>query len=149
VNVLSLRRYAYSQVSKRRSPLLWKHGKVVEMELIVPVIDGTPLHELLGHGGLPGIPSGLVEPVAVQWTSTPGYRDDEGRAVIIDGECTEARCCGVLAEIRFTPATTTWSRFGNDCEDLVPRAFTFDRTAYERVIAGIASLPATPVRVKI
>jgi hypothetical protein len=69
--------------------------------------------------------------------------------VIIEGGCTEARCCGVLAEIRFSPTTVEWTRFGNDSEDLDPRRFTFDRSAYEQVIAGIASLPVTPVRARI
>ena len=148
VDQITFRRYAYTLVEKRRLRNRWRRGALIEMDLIVPVLNGALLVDALRHDCYPGIPARFVEPLATQWNGPPEYRDDEGRAVIIDGGCGVAECCGVLADISFDESTVTWSQIGIGLRASDLRDYVFDRLEYETAIAGIASLQPIPVRAK-
>lgn len=112
-------------------------------EIAVPVIDGVPLHERLGDVAF-GLALDLVAPPSHQWTGGATYVED-GRAVILDGTCGIAGCCGVFADITIGKEEVTWSDFfcrAGNVEIPDGLQFTFDRRAYERAIAGVLTVPA-------
>jgi hypothetical protein len=78
-------------------------------DLAVPVIDDTPLFELVGAGH-PGLVVRLVAPPSRHWLGEPSYIDHE-RLVVLDGSCGIAECCGVAARIDIGDATVCWSDF--------------------------------------
>jgi hypothetical protein len=110
-------------------------------ELVVPIIDGTPLHEMVDDR-LAGLALTLVAPPSGQWLGTPTYQDD-GRAVILDGTCRIAECCGVFARITVTNETVRWSDFVARGEPPLPPGldFEFERVAYEAAINGVRESP--------
>ena len=93
-------------------------------EVVVPIIDGVPLHEMLGRR-----PSGL----------SLSYEED-GRAVVLDGTCGVAGCCGVFARITMNADTVHWSDFFTRSDPPLPAglAFEFDRVAYEATINALS-----------
>ena len=145
---LSFRRYAYTVVHRRNLQNRWRPPPPEEMDLIVPVIDGRTLKNILGFDGLPGLPAQYVEPNATQWSGPASYGDD-GLSAIIDGGCGVVGCCGVQASVSFENDTVRWSGFTVGTADPDGRAFEFDRVEYEQAIAGLATLPAVAVRVKV
>jgi hypothetical protein len=125
----------------------WRPGPPVEMDLVVPVIDGRTVQETLDHDGLAGLPAHYLEPYATQWSGPPSYGDD-GLASIIDGGCGNVGCCGVQATIEFHETTVRWFGFKIGTRKPDTRQYEFDRASYEAEIRGIASLSPTPVREK-
>lgn len=109
------------------------------LDLAVPVIDGVPLYQRL-EDRYPGVKQELVAPPSRHWLGEPKYEED-GRAVILDGSCGVAGCCGVMAHITLARRFVVWSDFFARGHPPLPDGlhFEFDRTDYE---AAIAELPA-------
>ncbi|MCE9623546.1 MAG: hypothetical protein K8R99_14510 [Actinomycetia bacterium] len=144
MNELSFRRYAYTLVFKRNLQNRWRPRPPLNLDLIVPVIDGKTVQEILNHGGYAGLPAHYVEPQSTQWSGPPGYGDD-GLAAILDGGCGVVGCCGVQASITFDETTVRWSGFRTGTGKPDEHEFVFDRAAYDAAINGIAKLSVTPV----
>jgi hypothetical protein len=110
-------------------------------ELVVPIIDGTPLHEMVDDR-LPGLALSFVAPPSRQWLGAPTY-EEGGRAVILDGTCGTAECCGVLARITVTEHTVQWSDFFGPGDPPLPpgMCFEFDRPSYEATVNAVTSSP--------
>ena len=106
-------------------------------EVVVPIIDGRPLNEMLDRHAS-GLSRSLVAPPSRQWLGRPVYEED-GRAVVLDGTCGVAGCCGVFARITLTADTVRWSDFFTPGEPPLPTglAFEFDRDAYEATLAAV------------
>jgi hypothetical protein len=110
-------------------------------DIAVPVIDDVPLFERLPER-YPGLAVGIVAPPSGQWLGAPVYEED-GRAVILDGKCGVAGCCGVMAKIELRPDTVVWRDFyalgGPDlASDL---RFVFVRWEYQKALASLARAP--------
>jgi hypothetical protein len=108
-------------------------------DIAVPVVDGVPLYETFPDR-YPGLIVSLVLPPSRQWLDAPTYQED-GRAVILDGGCTIAECCGVMARITLEQDTVVWSDF---FARGLPRIrhdlrFEFDRADYDLALAGLAA----------
>lgn len=148
MNAISFRRYEY--VVKSR-PWWWRlvgrWTPAIALDLIVPIVDGKPLVDHLDFDGLPRLGVDRVEPVASQWGGEPAYADDEGRAVVADGRCGIAECCGVHARILFEPDTVRWSDFTIGPYRNGDREFVFDRWLYEASLAELP--PLTTERFKV
>jgi hypothetical protein len=110
-------------------------------EIVVPIIDGTPLHEMVDHRWS-GLAVSLVEPPSRQWLGEPTYEED-GRAVVLDGTCGVAGCCGVFARITMGDDTVRWWDFFTRAEPCLPLdlAFEFKRVAYEATIYAVSEVP--------
>jgi hypothetical protein len=136
----SLERYAYEQDGG------WPTTRET-VDLVVPVIDGVPLFEIV-EAHYPGLAIEHVAAPSHEWLGQPTYGDDGGRAVVIDGSCGVAGCCGVLADIVVSTNVVTWTGLFSRAVDtaLETFAFLFDRGEYERAIANVRDLPARPVR---
>jgi len=108
-------------------------------DLAVPVIDGDPLAEMLTDR-YPGVALSLVVPPSRQWLGAP-TRAEQGRAVILDGSCGYAGCCGVMAHIEVGPGTVVWSDFIARGSPRIPTGlrFEFDRAEYEASLAGLGT----------
>ncbi len=148
MNELSFRRYAYTLVFKRNLQNRWRPRPPLNLDLVVPVIDGETVQEILNHGGYAGLPAQYVEPQSTQWSGPPGY-GDYGLAAILDGWCGDVGCCGVQAKITFDETTVRWSGFTTGTPTPDQHEFVFNRAAYEAAINGIGSLRATPVQEKV
>jgi hypothetical protein len=113
------------------------------IDLVVPVIDGTPLFEMLG-GGCPGIPDEWMRPPSRQWLGAPEHVE-YGRAIVLDGSCGSAGCCGVVARISVLADTVIWDEFyGHGAMDPPERLqFDFERDHYEAQLQGLPRLAAT------
>jgi hypothetical protein len=111
-------------------------------DLAVPVIDDIPLCERLRERH-PGIALDLVVPPSLQWLGAPRYAED-GRAVILDGTCGNAGCCGVMARVDVSPATVVWRDFFARGAPELPGdlRFEFDRAGYEAALATLPDLPS-------
>ncbi len=110
-------------------------------DIAVPVVDGVPLFELLTDR-YPGLPLRLVVPPARQWLGAPTYLEEK-RAVILNGTCGYAGCCGVMASIELRGKKVVWRDFFARGSPDLPSGlrFEFDRTEYE---AALAALPTAP-----
>ncbi len=110
------------------------------LDLAVPVIDGTPLFLSLGDR-YPGVAVDLVAPPSRQWLGDVRYGEGS-RAVVLDGVCGVAGCCGVFARISLHEGLVVWSEFFARGLPELPHGlcFEFDREAYERAIAGVLDL---------
>ncbi len=106
-------------------------------DLAVPLVDGVQLFEKLGDRW-PGVDVGLVAPPSRHWLGQPVYQE-EGRAVILDGECGCAGCCGVMARITLDGPVVVWSDFFARGRPPLPQGlrFEFHRSAYEAAIAAV------------
>lgn len=106
-------------------------------DLAVPLIDGVPLFETLGDR-YPGVDVALVAPPSRHWLGEP-VDEEEGQAVILDGGCGFAGCCGVMARITLDGPIVVWSDFFATGRPPLPTGlhFEFDRTAYETAIAAV------------
>jgi len=112
-------------------------------DIAVPVIDGVPLFERLPDR-YPGLAVSMVTPPSGQWLGAPVY-EKNGRAVILDGKCGVAGCCGVMAKFEVRFDAVIWHDFyalgGPDLPgDL---EFGFVRWEYEKALASIVSAPRT------
>jgi hypothetical protein len=114
---------------------------LVREEVVIPIIDGTPLYQMV-EGRYVGLGISFVAPPSRQWLGTPTY-GEAGRAVILDGSCEIAGCCGVFARITLTDDRVIWSDFRTRGRPPLPAGlhFEFDRSRYEAVIANVASAP--------
>ncbi len=113
------------------------------VDVAVPVIDGTPLFTMLGVR-YPGLPVQWVAPPSRQWLGDAGY-SEEGRAVLLDGTCGHAGCCGVFARISLRSDAVVWSDFfARGHPELPPGLyFEFPREPYEKAMAEILHLQPT------
>lgn len=111
-------------------------------DLAAPIIDEVPLFELLPGDLWPGLRVEWVCPPSRHWLGEAEYFGS-GRPVILDAECGEIDCCGVVAEITLTPEAVTWSNFYSHGTDEIPVdvTFTFDRRKYEEAILTLPSAP--------
>jgi len=109
-------------------------------DLAVPIIDGTPLFKLVVDR-YPGVATALVAPPSRHWLGEIAHGVD-GRAVVLDGTCGSAGCCGVFARITVGDDVVVWSDFvARGAPELPDRLhFGFDRSAYETAIAGLLDL---------
>jgi len=108
-------------------------------DLAVPVIDGHPLAKMLTDR-YPGVAISLVVPPSRQWLGAP-TRVEQGRAVILDGSCGYAGCCGMMAHIEVRSGTVVWSDFLARGSPRIPSGlrFEFDRAEYETSLAGLVT----------
>lgn len=110
------------------------------VDVAVPVIDGTPL--FLGmRDRYPGVAVDLIAPPSRHWLGEVQYGEGN-RAVILDGICGAAGCCGVFARISLHEGLVVWSDFFARGLPELPQGlrFEFDRDTYERAIQGVADL---------
>jgi hypothetical protein len=113
-------------------------------DIAVPVVDGVPLFETLG-APFPGIDVRLVINGSQQWLGQPRYEED-GRAVVLDGLCGTAACCGVMAKIVVDGDLVRWHDFvslggGHVSADLT---FSFHRPDYVLAIDRVMALVPVP-----
>ncbi len=109
-------------------------------DLAVPVIDGERLNDVCG--GLPGVDVSLVAPPSQHWLGAPEYVEAD-RAVVLDGGCGEAGCCGTMARISIEQEVVRWDDFylpGDRLGRADRLGFVFDRSEYETAIAGVLTL---------
>ena len=127
VNHLSFRRM--------RGPYVVAPGQ--ELDLAVPVVDGVPLHELMGRRFY-GIGCSLVRPPSRHLLGEPSYAEG-GRTVLLDGDCLTAGCCGVMARVVVTETTVRWIDFFARGTPEIPQGqtFQFDRFQYEAALASV------------
>lgn len=120
---------------------------VIELDIVAPLVDGRPLHEIMG-GRFPGLATALVAPPAGQYLGQPRYREDH-RAVLLDGDCLEAGCCGVMAAVSVEQTVVLWTDFFARGAPRIPAgvSFEFDRQQYEAALASIQDLEIQPLRV--
>jgi hypothetical protein len=112
-----------------------------QTDLAVPVIDGVPLFERLGDR-YPGLAMSRVVPPSRQWLGSPPYGED-GRAVILDGTCGNAGCCGVLARIEVIEAAVVWHDFLARGRPPLPTGlrFEFDHGEYVAALHSVSNAP--------
>jgi hypothetical protein len=128
------------------------------VDIGVPVIDDVPLFERLPER-YPGLALNLVVPPSLQWLGVPTYAEGSElppryrpsnaslgeivRAVILDGTCGTASCCGVMARIDVSATRVVWSNFLARGSPPIPAGlrFEFDRDEYE---AALVALPNQP-----
>jgi len=111
-------------------------------DLAVPVIDGIPLFERLDDRW-PGIAFEWLWPLSGQWTGSPELVE-YGRAVVLDGSCGQAGCCGVVARIIVGSDTVVWEDFYGHGAPEVPEdlRFEFARESYESELQRLGTLHA-------
>jgi hypothetical protein len=111
-------------------------------ELAVPVIDDVPLFERLGDR-FPGLSVREVAWPSRQWLGAPTVAED-GRAVILDGECGEPGCCGVFARITVKDSSVRWADFFARGSPRLPDglSFSFERGKYEAALKSVAARPS-------
>jgi hypothetical protein len=112
-----------------------------ELDIAVPVVDGVPLHEVMGKRFF-GIDSGLVRPPSQHLLGEPSYAE-QGLAVVLDGSCLIAGCCGVMVHIVVTDTTVHWVDFftRGAPEITGSPAYEFDRVQYEAALHSIDDVP--------
>jgi hypothetical protein len=135
VNRFSVRRYSV----RGRTPADVVYAPT---DLAVPVVDKEPLFEMLGERW-PGIAGRWLTDSPGQWLGSPRYVAYE-RPVILDGSCSIADCCGVVARISLTIDTVVWDDFySHGAPDLpVGLAYEFDRGEYEAALRRFPTLQA-------
>ena len=145
VNRLRLERHVFVLGSEMDGPGQEARHEVMEKllreEVVVPIIDGTPLYEMVEDRYV-GLGISFVALPSRLWLGTPTY-GEAGRAVILDGSCEIAGCCGVFARITLTDDRVIWSDFRARGHPPLPVGlhFEFDRSQYEAAIASVASAP--------
>jgi hypothetical protein len=119
------------------------------VDLAVPVVDGTPLFTML-EDRYPGVAVRLVAPPSRHWLGDTLY-GEEGRAVVLDGECGAAGCCGVLARITLDQRIVVWSDFVARGRPPLPSGlhFEFDRSGYEAALAELMNLEGIDWTIKL
>lgn len=134
-----------NRLSFRRMRGEYELDTPIDLELAVPVVDGVPLHELMGERFF-GIDASLVSPPSRHLLGTPAYVE-EGRAVILDGDCLHAGCCGVMAQVVVGERTVQWIDFFARGAPDIPTAvsFEFDRQQYEAALASLDAVPIEPL----
>ena len=110
-------------------------------DIAVPVTDGVPLFERLPDR-YPGLAASMVAPPSGQWLAAPVY-EEHGRAVILDGKCGVAGCCGVMAKIEVWPDTVVWRDFYALGGPALPSdlQFVFVRWDYEQALESLLRAP--------
>jgi hypothetical protein len=132
VNRLTLERHVYIREG---------HDRSTATVVVVPVIDGTPLHDMVDDRS-PGLEMRYVAPPSRQWLGAPDYTT-EGLTVILDGSCGEAECCGVAARVTMTDDTVVWSEFFARGRPPLPPGlrFEFDPADYEATVEAATTAP--------
>lgn len=122
----------------------WCDVRRGQVDIAVPVIDGTPLHEILG-GRFEGIETGLVAPPSQHLLGSPSYVE-HGQVVLLDGGCWVAGCCGVMADVVVSDDAVRWTNFFAMGEPAIPAdlSFEFDRSEYVAALASIESVAIEP-----
>jgi hypothetical protein len=114
-----------------------------ELDIAVPVVDGTPLHEIMGDRFF-GIRSALAMPPSRHLLDRPEYTE-AGRTVLLDGSCLHAGCCGVMALVTLTEETVRWSDFFARGHPKIPRK-VFVREPTEPCPDPSAALPCASAK---
>src|SRR5690606_29813986 len=111
----------------------------------VPVVDGVPLHELVGDRYL-GIVASLVTPPSRHLVGEPEYIE-EGRTVLLDGACRSADCCGVMAQVIVGERIVQWTDFFARGNPPIPAHlfFEFDRRQYEEALDSLVTVAIEPL----
>ena len=88
----------------------------------------------------------LVSPPGRHLLGSPVYAEN-GRTVLLDGDCLVAECCGVMATVVVGDRTVRWTDFFARGGPSIPPnlTFEFDRTDYEAALASISSVPVEPL----
>jgi hypothetical protein len=131
-----------NSVTLERDIYIYAHkGESKTDEIVVPIIDGTPFYKMVDDRS-PGLALSFVAPPSLHWLGAPTYQE-MGRAVILDGSCGFAECCGVLARIVVTDDAVRWSDFFARGHLPLPPGlgFEFDRAAYEATVEAVNSSP--------
>jgi hypothetical protein len=126
--------------------------------VVVVTVDGDDLYEAVeaardapeldwddddaDSGDAPGLNPELVATPSRHWLGSPNPRwSESGLAVVLNCECGEWECGGVLARIEVGPDTVTWSEFrepgGGNRLALGP--FTFSREQYEAALRSVSA----------
>ena len=136
-----------NRLSFRRMRGTYEVMEPYELDIAVPVVDDTPLYELMGERFF-GIDSALVMPPSRHLLDMPEYTDED-RTVLLDGTCLYASCCGVMAQVTVGDETVRWSSFfaRGGPEIPVTVSFEFDRRQYEAALASVrdADVESLPV----
>jgi len=109
-------------------------------DLAVPVVDSVPVFEIVGDRW-PGVPAEWVLPPSEHWLGSP-VREEFGKAVVLDGSCGEAECCGVFARVSFEPDTVVWDQFDSPGAPGLPEGlrFEFAREDYVAQLRDVATV---------
>lgn len=107
----------------------------------VPVIDGRPLCARF-EDRYPGVEMTVVDGTT-HLRGTPLY-EEGGRAVLLDGRCGVAGCCGVMAMVEVSADRVVWRDFfaAGRPEIAGGLRFEFDRAQYE---AALEQLPKVAI----
>ena len=76
-----------------------------------------------------------------------GAGRDRAWAVVLDGGCGEAECCGIYAQIAQDVDTVVWRAFwSNSSTQPIPPdlVLTFDRAEYEAALDGLVDRAPMP-----
>lgn len=113
-------------------------------DVAVPIVDGGRLCDRF-DGLFPGIDRSWAAPPSRHWLGADARRDAgdddlDGRAVLLDGSCGIADCCGLMARIEVTADVVRWHDLFSRATDIPPGLeLAFARPAYEAALAGLAS----------
>ena len=148
MNRLTLERYSWRLEPRRPSWLVRDREPYTPSDLVVPVVDGVAVVDRFGLD-FPGIPSMYLLPPSQHWLGDPDYveRDDDDveKAVILDGSCGVAGCCGLSATVTVGEAEVTWSGFFARVRPRIDQgiSFTFSVGEYREAIASVAVVEPT------
>jgi hypothetical protein len=117
-----------------------KWGRTARYDALIPVVDGTRLSELLGGDRFPGLRVEQVAPPSRQWLGQAEYEED-GYAVVLDGGCGQAGCCGVFARIEVDDTVIHWNGFWGRGTFSAPTglSYEFDRGEFETELTRAAA----------
>ena len=103
-------------------------------DLAVPIVDGAPLFAILG-GRWPGVPFEWLFGAPGRWPGPPLHTAWD-RAVVLDGSCGVAECCGLVADITVHAETVVWDNFYCHGSATIPSdlRYEFVRTEYEAAL---------------
>lgn len=134
-----------NRLSFRRMAGDYDLDQTFHLDIAVPVVDGTPLHELVGERFY-GIDASLVAPPSPHLLRGPKYVED-GRTVLLDGDCLSAGCCGVMARVVIDDRAVRWADFFARGRPPLPNglSFEFDRVQYETALASFDHVPVEPL----
>src|SRR3954447_25795394 len=90
-------RRGMNRLSFRRMRGKFDIDEPYDLDIAVPVIDGRPLHEIVGDRFY-GIATTLAAPPSRHLLGQPTYGED-GLTALLDGSCLVVGCCGVMAQV--------------------------------------------------
>lgn len=104
-------------------------------DVVVAVVNGAPLGEQFDDEPFPGIELSRVAD-RHEWLGAEAERDQTW-AVVLDGGCGEAECCGIYAKITQDADSVVWQDFwSNSSAQKLPTGLVlrFDRADYEAAL---------------